>query len=95
MTNEYDNEKSWISNGLFDKILSIVLGLGAEGEESLFMPTPLLAFGASAGPVKAISCGYYHSALVTMPFSDATIEAAEDGGNPGKDSKIRILYFLV
>ena len=31
-----------ILNGLFNKILSIVSGLGAEGEESLFVPTPLL-----------------------------------------------------
>ena len=59
------------------------LGLGAEGEESLFVPTPLLAFIASVGPVKAISCGYYHSALVTMPFSNEAVEAtkAEDA-NP-------------
>ena len=31
-----------MQNGLFDEILSIVSGLGAEGEESLFVPTPLL-----------------------------------------------------
>lgn len=64
------------------------LGLGAEGEESLFVPTPLLAFIASVGPVKAISCGYYHSALVTMPFSDQrdVTEPEPSGGNPGGGS---------
>lgn len=41
------------------------LGLGADGEESLFSPTPLTAFMTSVGAVKSISCGYYHSALVT------------------------------
>ena len=40
------------------------LGLGADGEESLFVPTPLTAFMTSVGPVKSISCGYYHSAIV-------------------------------
>ena len=35
---------------------------------------------ASVGPVKAISCGYYHSALVTMPFSNVADDVSDTGG---------------
>ena len=68
------------------------LGLGAEGEESLFVPTKLTAFMDSFGPCKSISCGYYHSAIISDAGGLYTFGEADGGklglGDATKDADV-------
>ena len=63
------------------------LGLGDDGEENVYQPRilspPLAEDGSQVyGKVKAISCGYYHSALVSDQGDIYTFGEA-DGGKLG------------
>ena len=75
------------------------LGLGAEGEESLFVPTKLSAFMESCGPCKSISCGYYHSAIISDQGGLYTFGEADGGklglGDATKDADVPTAVALI
>lgn len=52
------------------------LGLGADGEETIYVPHKLISFNE---PVAAISCGYYHCAFVTTDGALFTFGESDSG----------------